>query len=227
MALNKDALTKLAPYLRGASVLSLGYPDILASAEECHELFGVEAKVVSGTGEQHGIKRDLVETMDLMAMIGAKFECVDVQRWRGHERVCDLNEPQDLGKFDLVIDPGTTEHCFNIGQAVKNAASAVKVGGHIYHGSPMTMINHGFYNICPTMLWDFYEQNGWKIVMMEARSTHTVGGKAINSIFARTRIATVSPESSIICMAQRRTDAALIWPMQEKYRKLLKDRKAA
>src|SRR5262245_47593954 len=150
MGLALHAMKALAPHLKGARVLSLGYPDILATAQEVREIFGVEALDTIDAGAQHGIERPLVETMELVRLLGSTLECVDVIKWRGFERVLDLNEPHDLGSYDLVIDPGTTEHCFNIGQAIMNAARAVAVGGRIYHSPPLSMVNHGFYNVCPT-----------------------------------------------------------------------------
>ncbi len=224
MGLALHALKALAPYLRNAKVLSLGYPDILASRDECKELFGVELKSEMSIPTMHDIQRPLVETTELMKSLGSKFECIDVVNWRGFERIVDLNYPNDLGKFDLVIDPGTTEHCFNIGQAMLNAANAVKVGGRIYHSPPMTMINHGFYNICPTMLYDFYTQNDWEIEVLEARigdSSSPIDPKA-----AMARKVRISLECGLVCIARRRTSAPLKFPVQRRYQMVL-ERKAA
>lgn len=216
MALPRYALEILAPLLKGAKVLSLGYPDILATQEDCEAIFGVKPTDTIDAGAQHNVHRPLVETMGLMKLLGSTLDCVDVIQFRGFERVLDLNDPHDLGEYDLVIDPGTTEHCFNIGQAVMNAARAVRVGGRIYHSPPMFMINHGFYNVCPTMLWDFYTQNGWSIELFEAR----VGDSAPVKIDARNaskRRVKVGLESGLVCVARRLTAAALRFPVQQKY----------
>lgn len=225
MALALHAMKALAPYLRNASVLSLGYPDILATSEQCKEIFGVETIVTIEPETLHNVKGKLVETQELFKLLGTTFECVDVMCWRGIERIVDLNEKNDLGQFDLVIDPGTTEHCFNIGQAMMNAANAVKVGGRIYHSPPMTMINHGFYNICPTMLQDFYTQNDWAIETLEARSGESFA--TINAEAATARKVKVSMEAGLVCIARRRTGAALQWPIQSKYLALQKHLEAA
>ena len=214
MALALHAMKALAPYLRGASVLSLGYPDILATREQCREIFGVDASTVERK-TLHRVKGPLVETMELFGLLGASLECVDVKRWRGIEKIVDLNERHDLGKFDLVIDPGTTEHCFNIGQAMMNAANAVKVGGRIYHSPPMTMMNHGFYNVCPTMLQDFYTQNNWQIEVLEARIGESF--VPITAESAAARKVNISNEAGLVCIARRRTGAWLKAPTQAKY----------
>ena len=219
MGLALHALKALEPYLRNASVLSLGYPDILATREECNELFGVDLRDSMEIQTMHSVKGPLVETTELMKSLGSTFECIDVVNWRGFERIVDLNYPNDLGKFDLVIDPGTTEHCFNIGQAMINAASAVKAGGRIYHSPPMTMLNHGFYNICPTMLQDFYTQNNWEIETLEARvGTHSA---PITPEGAMSRMVRVSNETGLVCIARRRTDEKLKFPVQRRYQLVL------
>lgn len=221
MALARHSLEALAPYIKGASVLSLGYPDILCTVEETEEIFGVKPDRLINAGDQHGVDRPLVETMKLLELVGSTLDCVDVVKWRGFERLLDLNEPHDLGQFDLVIDPGTTEHCFNIGQAVMNAARAVKPGGRIYHSLPITMVNHGFYNVCPTMLWDFYTQNGWAIELYEVRNQASNTFVAIREKGAHARKVTVSDECGIICMAHRLSAAPLRWPIQHKYLAML------
>jgi len=220
MALALHAIRTLAPHLKGAKVLSLGYPDILATHEQVKEIFGVDAKTTIETGEQHGIKRPLIETMALFKLLGSTLDCIDVVKWRGFERILDLNEPHDLGTYDLVIDPGTTEHCFNIGQAIMNAANAVRVGGRIYHSPPLLMINHGFYNVCPTALQDFYEQNGWRIELFEARvlgSEQNTKAVPISAAGAMSRSAKVAPETGLVFMAQRLTPKELKYPQQKKY----------
>lgn len=163
MALPAHSLKLIAPYLKGAKVLSLGYPDILAKPEEIQRIFGYMPTRFSDQNTWHGVAHPLPDTLELFEKVGATLTVVDFTPERGMERIADLNYPHDLGKFDLVIDPGTLEHCFHIGQALMNAANAVKAGGKIFHLSPVSMINHGFYNLCPTLYFDFYTQNGWKV----------------------------------------------------------------
>ena len=218
MALPLYALEILAPHLRNAKVLCLGHPDILATAEEIEQLFHVKPTRTADYGEVHAVNRPLVDTMEFFALLGSTLDCVDVHASRGTERIVDLNEPADLGEYDLVIDPGTTEHCFNIGQAMKNAASAVKAGGRIYHSPPMNMMNHGFYNVCPTMLWDFYTQNGWLLEALQHRSATTAKMIGLNS--AVSRLFEPDKDASLICLARCVKKRPILWPTQFKYRYL-------
>ena len=215
MALPLYALEIIAPHLEGASVLCLGYPDILATPQELKAKFGVDVTSFTGHGGAHGINRPLAETMEFFRRMGATLDCVDIEVHRGTERIVDLNAPCYLGKYDLVLDPGTIEHCFNIGQAILNAAEAVKVGGRIYHSPPMSLYNHGFWNICPTAMWDFYKQNGWEIERIEARKGNRAG--AIDAAAATGRGPKLEPDVALVCVAKRTNATAMQWPTQSKY----------
>lgn len=220
MGLPIYALKKLEPYLKGARVLCLSYPDIVASAEQLKKAFGFDTTLFTNRGEVHQVKYNLPETMDVFKKFGADMECVDVFPHTGFEKIVDLNYPCDLGKYDLVIDPGTMEHCFNIGQAMMNAANAVKAGGHIFHLSPLMMINHGFYNICPTMMFDFYTQNDWEISTLEAVNSTNIKFHEIHRFH-------MNVEYILCCFAKRKTEAALKFPMQSKYLMSIPAQKAA
>jgi len=213
MALPLHALQKLAPLLKG-DVLSLGYPDLDATPGEIEKLFGYKPTRFTQVHEWHGRKDPLPDTEELFAQLDAKLTIVDFTTDRGVERIADLNYPQDLGKFDLVIDPGTLEHCFNIGQAVLNAANSVKAGGYIFHISPMSMMNHGFYNLCPTLYHDFYAKNHWRIDELKAMPRPY----PINSV----ERFYISTEYVIRCLAQRMEEEPLRMPIQTKYLKKMR-----
>lgn len=81
----------------------------------------------------------------------------------------DLNEPIPAvfqNQFDVVLDGGTVEHCFNAPQAMKNCAEAVKVGGILDNGNPLFSMNHGFYNFSPIFYSRFFEVNGFTLLEM-------------------------------------------------------------
>jgi hypothetical protein len=211
VALPLHALKAIAPHLKGAEVLSLGYPDLITTPKEIERVFGVKPTKVTNANEWHGVEERLPETVQFFELMGAKLTVVDFTKDRGMERVANLNEPHDLGKYDLVIDPGTLEHCFNIGQAMLNAANAVKLDGRILHISPMNMVNHGFYNLCPTMFSDFYTQNGWTadMTVLPARGLKVSPTERFYPYM----------EYVIRCLAFRETDGQLKFPIQGKYLK--------
>jgi hypothetical protein len=202
LALNTRALENLRPYLKG-SVLSLGYPDLIAKAATLQEIFK--------SGDR--------ETKAAFERIGCTLRCVDFYRLKGVDKVVDLNEPVDLGKYDLVIDPGTIEHCFNVAQAFKNAAQAVKVGGFIFHIGSLSMVNHAFYSFSPTLFPDFYGANGFELVMLQG--SHKDGVPIPIHPYQRMKI----PEECVIhCIARKVEEKETRWPIQWKYRKQYGDR---
>ncbi len=212
MGIRANGLALLLPYLPAKRVLSLGYPDLVMSPEVFTEMTGKDVGAGNEAGASwHGESR-VPETVAAFKALGTEeFRAVDVSVSRGIEIIADLNYPQDLGKWDLVIDPGTTEHCFNVGQALLNAAEAVDVGGIIFHTPPMTMLNHGFYNFSPTLFHDFYGQNGWDLLQLLVSDGEQTGpAPPIKRFHA-------NPELSLYCLAQRKNGDALRFPTQTKY----------
>lgn len=158
MAIDQVHFSMILDAKARGKALSAGYPDLLVSFPNLPPRPDSEAVCF-----HHGVKGPLADTAIVFKDLGLELEVIDREKLQGSERVVDLNEPHDLGEYDLVIDPGTSEHCFNIAQAVKNLAGAVKVGGVMSQAIPMAMFNHGYYNVNPVWFLDFYEQNGFEI----------------------------------------------------------------
>lgn len=212
MGLRVSALKLLLPYLPAERVLSLSYPDMVMSQDELQEATGFRTERESDSGRWHGKDHPLPETAEAFRLLGTKeFRCVDIVRSRNVEEIVDLNHPADLGQYDLVLDPGTTEHCFNIGQAIINAANAVKVGGLILHTPPLTMLNHGFYCLMPTLFHDFYGQNGWEVLALQMTNGNESAPAPATKRFS------AEPELSLYCLARRTIGGKLIYPTQYKY----------
>jgi len=81
----------------------------------------------------------------------------------------DLNRPLPLGGqiFDVVINHGTAEHVFNIVQVFRTMHECCTDGGLMVHESPFTgWIEHGFYNLQPTLFYDLAAANNYEIVLV-------------------------------------------------------------
>lgn len=218
MGMTLFALKVLKPFLKGRA-LSLGYPDLTISKDEASEIFeGVDfsgALTNAQSREWHGLNFDPVDGEWLLKQAGVeRLDILDKKTWRGTEIEGDLNDALELGPYDLVIDHGTIEHCMNIGQALKNLAQSVSVGGCIFHGTPMTMLNHGFYNVSPTLFYDFYVRNGFRI---EALAGATKGGWFE---VPRTERFLAPQEASVLCVVRKIVEMPIRWHMQTKYQKL-------
>jgi len=168
-------IRKLAADGRKVRILSLGYPDLLVT-EEALRYLGLDVDYAAiairpnseavWKGHSMDVQDPMFETKSFFECLGASFEAVDYADNGNAETILDLNKPLPGSmkeQYDLVVDPGTIEHCFDVAQAVSNAADAAKVGGYVFHQAAICYINHGFYSISPTFFVDFYEANGFSI----------------------------------------------------------------
>src|SRR5688500_9259085 len=72
----------------------------------------------------------------------------------------DLNHPlpRELeGQYDVVLCRSTLEHIFEVANALRSVTAMVKVGGEIFCDLPTNnWVDHGFYQLSPTLLFDFF-----------------------------------------------------------------------
>jgi hypothetical protein len=104
----------------------------------------------------------VLDTRAFFEKQGYELTCFDVAEGRGGEVLHDLCEPlpaEYRGRFDLLFDC-ITNQVFHVGMALRNALDCVRVGGHVVHCVPATLLNQGFYNFSPTLFGDFYRANG-------------------------------------------------------------------
>jgi hypothetical protein len=224
----RPVLAELARAAAPAPVLSLGYPDIVESRDDLCTLFGegirgqlADRPDAAAVRARHGrTDGDVVDARSVFAAMGLHLECIDVVPGFGVDRVVDLNEklPPDLvGRYSMVIDPGTIEHCFNIGQAMMNAARALAVGGFVVHVNPLSMFNHGFYNLNPTFYHDFYGDNGFQILFMNGLAPLR-SADAFFDVAPVARFNDVPVNSVMVVIARRVALRELAWSVQGKYR---------
>jgi hypothetical protein len=97
------------------------------------------------------------------------IQTLDVSDYEGADIIFDLNEPEPppnlLGKFVTVLNGGTLEHVFNIPNALTCITRMLKVGGVVIHIVPTNnCVDHGFYQLSPTLLFDYYTAAGYEIL---------------------------------------------------------------
>ncbi len=77
----------------------------------------------------------------------------------------DMNQPfpKELeGKFQCILDPGTTEHVFDVKTCFTNIVNALAINGVVIHEVPVYSYNGGYFSINPQVLFDFYSENGFE-----------------------------------------------------------------
>lgn len=212
--------------------LSAGYPDLLLTAQDIPTTQDLPIREDTEKAQRHhGWKSPMADSVAVFKAIGLELFIADRAALQGSEFIIDLNasgsrphwspydtglevyELDDLGEYDLVIDPGTSEHCFNIAQALINLAGAVKVGGVISQALPMAMFNHGYWNINPVALLDFYELNGFQIERMVIRHP---GGVFEPKVEERGKRMKGVPDGAVnIILAHRLEKKPFTWPQQK------------
>lgn len=187
------SLAMIAPLIRGARVLCLGYPD----------------------------HPDGVDTVAWLKGDGAvAVDVVDVIPHRGIEIIVDLNEPwQWERRYDLVINPGTLEHCFNVGQAWSNAWHVVAVGGYALIVAPVSLLNHGFWNVNPVSVFEWCGTNGGRVVAFTL-SRNGAAGVEVKAIPNGASGRGYVPEETVMyALCIKESDVAFRWPTQGAYRR--------
>ncbi|KAA0579306.1 hypothetical protein [Azospirillum sp. Sh1] len=153
----------------GGSMLELGPQDILTTEpvlqSVLNDLFGDE----KGREAKESIIQDGTflpnAQVALYKSLGASsYVSLDFLDSRSRYRM-NLNDPVDIAeRFDILTNFGTSEHIFNIGMSFRNADFLTKQNGIILFILPtFGHINHGFYNIHPTLYFDFAKMNEYSI----------------------------------------------------------------
>ena len=222
--------------------LFLGYTDIHATDKFYKIHYGdnaleglVQRPNVEKLKKIHGVGSNVTYIPTLSSLLTVMFgeevihEVFDFQHYEGSEHLINLNDPvpeEFIGRYDFIIDAGTTEHVFDYAQALRNCASMLSKNGIIYHGVPMNWPNHGFYNISPTLYHDFYEDNGFETILFKGFTHANIDGKKtlaeVNGMHPTDRFslsALGGIEVDLRYMAQKKKNVEkYVNPIQRKYR---------
>jgi hypothetical protein len=163
--------------IRG-DVLTLGQQSIHATLDEVKTLFEKNGVISKKLPENFDTKNKIpgwketgyqnyTNCQAVLRLLGAKkVFSADISSYENPEILMDFNAPVDkkyYNRFDTILDIGTLEHVFNIPQAFENIKLMLKPGGTVILGYPLAgTINHGFYQICPTLLYDYFSTNGFE-----------------------------------------------------------------
>jgi SAM-dependent methyltransferase len=227
-----DMVAKIAEKLPQTQrrMLCLGYPDMLVTEQQLTAVRADALERVKWRDDSEAIlrwhsltgqMRQVAETRSVFDLLGIEVDFVDIVASRGFEIVMDLNNPAPAemsGRYDIVYDGGTMEHCFNVGQVMRNIASFTRVGGFIIHVNPINYYNHGFFNFNPTFYHDWYRQSGNEVVSPFYAMHGPVLGSRIVSLDPTAGYH--PPERSVMLVAAMKTvPGEPQWPMQTKYLK--------
>lgn len=111
-------------------------------------------------------------TIKLLTLDFSTYEHADLI----HDLNLPLNAEQHEG-YTLVVDAGTSEHIFNLPQALQNVRNLCEVGGHVLMVSPANgWLGHGFYQFSPELLFrSFDSSNGFNLEFAYLTKTNLFG----------------------------------------------------
>jgi hypothetical protein len=170
----KLLLRERSSYNYLSPVLCLGVPEVYVTFEELdrwsRELSGQPAAMSAAdaevTSHPTGQRLGWVSSRTFFKALGFdQVVTVDIPgAEHSPEMLHNLNDsfPASMrGRFRLVLDPGTTEHVFDVKGCFTNIVRALKVDGIVVHQLPIYMYNGGYYSMNPIALHDFYRANGF------------------------------------------------------------------
>ncbi len=205
----------------------LSYPDLLVTREEIVTRFPKlkgsdfllreDGEKIRKWHSMHHLT-EIIETTDFFLRLNCQPDYFDFAEIRGGEIVADLNVPMDekyQGQYDLVVDTGTLEHCFNVGIAFGNMCKLTRVGGIIVSAAPMSKINHGFWNFSPCAYENYFRQNHFEGLFLGA--FYKEGGKFKSLQISPNGRQICPPESLLICIVRRTDQSTFNLPIQQKY----------
>ena len=123
---------------------------------------------------------------ELFEKAGLTYAAIDIAD--GYRTtIVDLNHaPAPVsfrGKFDLVLNFGTTEHLLNQYNAFKVIHDSTRVGGYIVHSLPaIGYTNHGYLTYTPRCFFDIAGYNEYEVKMFSFE-----GPAAVNDLYAPVR----------------------------------------
>jgi hypothetical protein len=153
--------------LRG-HIATIGVPALHFSVPELNS--------VLRDGRDDAVGDAPLHATDLYRRLGfEKASYVDVSDYEGAGIILDLGAPEIPthlhDAFDVVFDCGTLEHVFHLPNALHNMVRMAAPGGHVMHVVLMDNgVDHGFYQLSPTLFFDWFEAAGLEVLEAAALS---------------------------------------------------------
>ena len=161
------------------SLLTLGKQDVYFSYKTFAKLsqkYGIKlsdsTKIEISSNPYFAAHHYLADEYVFKALGFSEIKSLDYSDYQGANIIFDPNSndlPLTLKEvFDVIIDGETMEHIFHIPNVLNNIYKTLRVGGGILHISPSSnYVDHGFYSFSPTLFYDFYQTNKFKIETLQ------------------------------------------------------------
>lgn len=147
----------------GGRIATLGVPALHFTAADFARAAGeaTPGEVVSAS------RMPVAELYARLGFTRAAF--IDISDHEGADILFDLGRaelPAEFeGAFDTVFDCGTLEHVFHLPHALHNVVAMAAPGGHVLHLVLMANgVDHGFYQLSPTLFFDWFDAAGLQVL---------------------------------------------------------------
>ena len=169
------AESKLSYNSRKKRALQLGVQSSYLSKEFIHKLYdcfnSAKTSECNLSLIDSFLSTDIIPLNLFLEMWGYEIDSLDLSDYESAKIIANLDTasinkfPNLKSKYDLIIDGGTLEHCFNIKNAIDFLNELLITNGMIFHFSPSNrMIDHGFFQLSPTFFYDLYSQSNYSLV---------------------------------------------------------------
>lgn len=154
---------------RGGSILDIGTSELFCSNDPSSlDRFCKFYAVESFPEGERNLLANRQFASNLLRRVGYKYASIDYADYAGIIRL-DLNfqslPEEHQGKYDIVLNCGTSEHIMNQLNVFKTMHDACSVGGVMYHGVPAWgEYEHGIINYNPKWFWALALANDYQIL---------------------------------------------------------------
>ena len=229
--------------LEDKKIVSIGYPDLMLQNSDIDRILPLSSqKFIEKRPEAmkwHGLnskKFSFFSIQNFFESSGWTFEYLDIKQGTGSNSdgfiEVDLNNPLPshlYSNYDILIDSGTAEHCFNIGKVFENYFQLLKPGGILIQYIPFLSPNHGFWSVNPTLFFDLADFNPIKLLDVQMTSYSNYHqyfeDKGIDIPFSKFgKFSLPSGSNNIILMLhvyKKLKKANFQFPVQSKYRSMI------
>lgn len=157
-----EPLIRLSPAEHGRkSVLSLGRLNVNLRQRQYRSIDALLKEHGHGFGIESALQEDGFSEKLFGSLGYNKVESLDVNDYENATHIADLGRDMGnklRGKFDLIVDGGTTEHVFDIATCFRNVDRMLSKNGVFLSIVPLNdWAEHGFFQFGPEVVYGYWQ----------------------------------------------------------------------
>jgi SAM-dependent methyltransferase len=157
----------------GAQQLADPFLEARELIENAYRIFGAEPQELGTPKGNSNLAYTAPSSRKFWESIGFTYAAIEFDGHRNSISL-DLNREavtQELsGKFDIVVNGGTTEHVVNQDNAFRVIHDLTKAGGVMYHDVPVCLFGHGLINYSPKFFLQLFRMNDYEPLFIRVQA---------------------------------------------------------